>query len=309
MSVRVGFAGFGEAGSGIAEGLRKAGLNGITAYDIHTNTPGRGERIRARAAETGTRLAASSAELAENRDVIVSTVTANSAIEAAEQTASHLRAEHIYADLNSVSPAKKAEIAGVIGKTGARFVEAAVMAPVPPYLQKVPMLLNGPAARELAERLSPYGMRFETLDAQFGAAAATKMCRSVIVKGIEALVLESVLASSQYGADERVFASLDESFPGMNWKKLADYVVGRIAVHGERRAHEMEEVARTLEECGVEPMLASATARRMDWSTQFGLRERFGAEGPKTYREVLEAIAEAQAELPKVGTGIARFKD
>jgi 3-hydroxyisobutyrate dehydrogenase-like beta-hydroxyacid dehydrogenase len=125
---------------------------------------------------------------------------------------------------------------------------------------------------------------------QIGRAAAVKMFRSVIYKGLEALIFECVLGASQYGAEPRVFESLNESFPGLDFQKLADYMVGRVVIHGERRAREMEEVAATLRELGIEPMMAEATVRRMDWAAGLNLKARFGGEFPKTYKEVLDAI-------------------
>ena len=116
------------------------------------------------------------------------------------------------------------------------------------------------------------------------------MCRSIIVKGLEALVFECVLGASRYDAEQRVFASLAETFPGIDWNKLADYMVGRVVLHGERRAREMEEVSETLRAIGIDPIMAEATARRQDWSAQLDLRRHFGPEGPKTYREVLQVI-------------------
>ena len=130
-------------------------------------------------------------------------------------------------------------------------------------------------------------MRLEVVSEEVGVAAATKMFRSIIVKGLEALMLECVLAAAPYGADERVFASLGESFPGIDWQRLANYMVSRVVVHGERRAREMEEVAETLESLGIEPIMAEAAARRQDWCAQLGISKNFGPEGPKTYREVL----------------------
>jgi hypothetical protein len=119
------------------------------------------------------------------------------------------------------------------------------------------------------------------------------MFRSVVYKGLEALLFECVLGAGQYGAEQRVFASLSESIPGVDWKKLADYMIGRVVVHGERRAREMDEVAKTLEELGIEPMMASATARRFDWAAELGLKEKFHGDFPKTYEEVLDAIRES----------------
>jgi 3-hydroxyisobutyrate dehydrogenase-like beta-hydroxyacid dehydrogenase len=152
------------------------------------------------------------------------------------------------------------------------------------------MLLGGTAAPQLLDSLSPFGMRFDVVSETIGAAVAVKMCRSIVVKGLEALLFECVMGASKYGAEERVFASLQESFPGIDWKKLADYVVGRVVVHGERRAREMEEVAETLRSSGVSPTMAEATARLQDWSAQMNLKSHFGPEGPAGYREVLSII-------------------
>src|SRR5262249_19546851 len=100
-----------------------------------------------------------------------------------------------------------------------------------------------------------------------------------------------------YDAGAHVFASLDESFPGIDWRKLADYMIGRVVVHGERRAREMEEVAETLRAIGVEPIMAEATARRQDWSARLDLRSQFGPEGPKTAAEVVEVVARLTGAL------------
>jgi 3-hydroxyisobutyrate dehydrogenase-like beta-hydroxyacid dehydrogenase len=175
-------------------------------------------------------------------------------------------------------------------------VEAAVMSPVPPHGHRAPMLLGGKAAARFAERMAPFGMKLEVISDNVGTAAATKMFRSIIVKGLEALMFESVLAAGPYGADERVFASLGESFPGIDWKRLADYMVGRVVLHGERRAREMEEVAETLRSVGIDPIMSEAAARRQNWCAQLGIASRFGPGGPKTYREVLEALRGMQAD-------------
>ena len=286
----LGFIGFGEAGFSIGHGLRGAGLERLIAYDIAADSADRGPLIRQRAAAAGGEIAASSRDIAAAAPILFSTVTSSSALDAARQTAPFLTPEHVYADLNSVSPALKRDIAGVIDATGATFVEVAVMAPVQPYGHRVPMLAGGPFADRFVELMAPFGMRLEAVTGAFGTVAAVKMCRSIVVKGLEALLAECVLGASQYGADEKVFASLQETWPGIDWKALADYTMGRVVVHGERRAREMEEVAETLRAIGVEPIMAAATARRQQWSATLGLKDHFGADGPKTYRDVLDVL-------------------
>jgi 3-hydroxyisobutyrate dehydrogenase-like beta-hydroxyacid dehydrogenase len=296
QDLAIGFIGFGEAGSTLAGGLRSAGIDRLAAFDINANAPDLGPRIRLRADQSRTRLVESPAALARSSDILLSTVTSSASLEAATEIAPFLEARHLYADLNSVSPARKLEIARIVGATGARFVEVAVMAPVLPYGHRVPMLLGGAAAPLFVEAMKPFGLRMETLDgAPVGAAAAVKMCRSIVVKGLEALMYECVIAAGRFDADRHVFASLNESFPGIDWTALADYMVGRVVVHGERRAREMEEVAETLRAIGIDPIMAEASARRQEWGAGLALRSHFGPEGPRTYRELLDAIKSAPA--------------
>jgi 3-hydroxyisobutyrate dehydrogenase-like beta-hydroxyacid dehydrogenase len=297
--MRIGFVGFGEAAYHIAKGLRQPGIVSITAFDINTHTLGLCQKILQRAKDAGVRLVDSNRELAESCDIMLSAVTANQAANAAEQNSPYLNSKHIYADLNSVSPGLKQSIGRLIETSGARFAEIAMMAPVPPYGHKVPMLAGGAGAPEFVEKLAHYGISAEIVSREVGTASATKMFRSIIVKGLEALLTECVLGASRYNADERVFASLTETFPGVQWKELADYMVGRVVVHGERRAREMEEVAATLREIDIEPIMAEAIVRRMDWSVEAGLKQFFQGEAPQNYRQVVEALAKKAAATKK----------
>jgi len=292
--MKLGFIGFGEAAFSIARGLSAVGVTSICAYDINSDADGLGTRIRNRAQEAHVRLVDSNAALADNSDVLFSTVTANCAAEAASQTTPHLQPRHVYVDLNSVSPALKQSIGQLIEHSGARFVEGAIMSPVLPHGHRVPMLLGGAYAQNLATLLSPYEMRLEVVSGEIGAAAATKMCRSIIIKGLEALVLECLVAAHKYQAEERVLASLAETFPEIDWPTLAGYMMERVIAHGERRAREMEEVAETLRAAGVEPIMAEATVRRQDWCASLKLRNPADCSEQTSYQEILKAIEEAQ---------------
>lgn len=295
-TLKIGFIGFGEAGYHLAKGLRGEGLTHLSAYDIHSRTPGRGEKIRTRAADANVALVESPEDLVRSSDLLFSVVTASSAVEAAGQNAPFLQARHYYADLNSVSPETKRAIELVIVRSQGRFVEAAVMAPVPRYGHRVPMLLGGRHACGLADLLGPVGMRMEVISDEVGRASAVKMCRSILVKGLEALMLECLLGATRYGVDEQVFASLDESFPGMDWNRQAGYLASRVLEHGERRAREMEEVGVTLRDVGVEPIMSEATVRRQDWGGRLKLFDYFGGKIPEDYRMIAKAIAERGSE-------------
>ena len=256
--------GFGEAGRILAGGLAASGRFDVCAYDILVHDPAARGSLLTAAVERHVTMAESHGEAIRGARIIVSAVTAASSADVAREAASNLVPGQIFADLNSVSPGTKRSNARLIEAAGGRYVDVAVMAPVPPYGLKVPILLGGKAAADLVTRLAPAGMNFEIVADDIGTASAIKMCRSVMIKGLEALVVECLLGARHYGVEDRVLASLEETFPQMNWDERADYLVSRVVVHGRRRAAEMREVAVTIREAGLESFMASATAQCQD---------------------------------------------
>src|SRR5439155_1141767 len=251
---------FGEPGRILAGGLAASGRFDVCAYDILVHDPAARGSLLTAAVERHVTMAESHGEAIRGAHIIVSAVTASSSADVAREAAANLVPGQIFADLNSVSPGTKRSNARLIEAAGGRYVDVAVMAPVPPYGLKVPILLGGKAAADLVTRLAPAGMNFEIVADDIGTASAIKMCRSVMIKGLEALVVECLLGARHYGVEDRVLASLEETFPPMNWDERADYLVSLVVVHGRRRAAEMREVAVTIREAGLESFMASAMA-------------------------------------------------
>lgn len=284
----IGFLGFGEAASTIAAGLHEAGAGEIRAFDVLAGGA-KGATIASRAKAAGVRLAETPAGLAETCDVLFSLVVAGAAVDAARSVAPFLRDAQIFVEMNSVSPERKQEIAEIIRPAGARFVEAAIMANVAGKRHRVPILACGDAVADLVAMLAPFGMEIEDFGPEIGRAAATKMFRSIMVKGLEALFLECTLAASRYGVAERVLASVGEGYPGLDWNRLADVLIARTARHGARRADELDEVASTLRSMGLEPLMASAAAARIR-TASVALGAAFAEEPPARYRDVVSVI-------------------
>ncbi len=276
---KIGFIGFGEAAALIAEGLAGEGVTGIAAFDVRPRPP-----------QAGVAMTESLEDLLARSDIVFAAVTSAVALEAATGAAPYLSRRHIYVDINSVSPDTKIAIGEIVAGAGGRFVEAAVMAGVPGYGHKVPMLLSGAAAPDLIAAMQPLGMVMEDFGPELGRAAAAKMFRSVMVKGMEALFQECVLGAERYGVSERVLESIGDGYPGLDWDKLASHLIGRTAIHGKRRAHEMEEVAATLESMGIEPIMSAAAAKRIKWAADKGLAEIFAGTAPESYHEVMEIL-------------------
>jgi 3-hydroxyisobutyrate dehydrogenase-like beta-hydroxyacid dehydrogenase len=257
---RVSFIGFGEAGQAIASGLRDTGIEQIAAWDILFPEKS-GDRLRAAGESIGVRLAGSAAEAVAETDMIISAVTAASSLEAARSVEPHLSGRPYYLDINSVSPGRKQETATLLGER-ARYVDVAVVAPIYPKRHRTPLLIAGPHAEQISPLLRELEMQLTVVGDAIGQAAAIKMIRSVMIKGIEALTLECFLAASRAGVLDEVTASLQNNYPGVDWPKMSEYNLERMASHGERRAAEMEESAATLRELGLDPLMVEATVRR-----------------------------------------------
>lgn len=254
MESTIALIGFGEAGSTFAKaaGWESAAL----AFDV---LPAR----RAVMEEAGV-VACATAECAlSDADMVLSLVTADSALPAARDCAPLLKPGALWCDMNSVAPETKRAAAVAIEAAGGRYVDVAVLAPVNPARINVPLLVAGAAAEDAAQALRTAGFaNVRVVGSEVGRASAIKMIRSVMVKGLEALTAEMMLAAAKAGVVDEVLASLDASEKKDSWFARAEYNVERMTTHGLRRAAEMEESAKTLESLGVEPVMTSGTVRR-----------------------------------------------
>jgi 3-hydroxyisobutyrate dehydrogenase-like beta-hydroxyacid dehydrogenase len=285
------FIGFGEAGQAIAAGLRETGVERMSAWDI-LFSKSEGEKLRQAGAVNAVRCASSAAEAVGNADIVISAVTAASSVEAAQSVRAHLAAKPFFLDINSVSPGRKQETAKLLGEA-ARYVDVAVLAPIHPARHQTPMLLAGPHAETIAPALAALGLRVSIAGAEIGAAAAIKMVRSVMIKGVEALTLECFLAAARAGVIDEVATSMKNNYPGLDWAKIVPYNLERMANHGERRAAEMEEVADTLRELGVEPLMTAATVKRQREMGQIGTQQSVRGVLDKDRAAMLSAISAA----------------
>jgi 3-hydroxyisobutyrate dehydrogenase-like beta-hydroxyacid dehydrogenase len=215
--------------------------------------------MTARYKQLGIAGCASAAEAVAGSDLVLCTVTADQAVAAAKTAAPHLTPGTFWCDLNSCAPSSKREAAAIIDKAGGRYVDVAVMAPVRPKLNMVPLLISGPHAQASAPLLTDLPMSVRVVEGPVGAASSIKMIRSIMVKGLEALTAECMLAAVAAGVEEEVMDSLMRSHPGTDWPAQAAYNFERAMIHGARRAAEMEEVAKTIADLGLPDDMARAT--------------------------------------------------
>ncbi len=263
---RIGVVGYGEVGKIFTAGLRgQAGVTAVHAWDLKLGEAATREAQRAHAQAAGVTVHAGMQSLCEACDLVISAVTASNTLAVAQEAARFLRPGQVFLDLNSASPGTKRQAGAAADSAGAHYVEAGVMTSVPPYGIRVPMLLGGAQAQALAGVLGAWGMDARAVSPQLGVASAIKMCRSVMIKGLEALVIESYATARAYGVEDHVLPTLAETFPSIDWQAQGAYFFTRVAQHGQRRAEEMRESAHTVREAGFEPLMAAAIARKHQW--------------------------------------------
>lgn len=301
---RIGIIGFGEVGGIFGADFAGKGIQ-VSVFDILLASEPHRQQMLAKAKSCGVKPATTFRDCVRDADLVISAVTASSALDVAQQVAPILHPEQIFLDINSVSPETKRKASACMesnhGKSVARFVEAAVMAGVPGNRLQVPMLLGGRHAVEVSDSLRALGMNPTALSDQIGVASAVKMCRSVLIKGLEALTIECLFAARQYGAENEVLESLASTYPDMGWKdRLPDYLVSRVAEHGERRAAELREVVQTLQEVAVEPIMALAAAHRQEQLVRGIAESNFPLQrtDPFSWRQLADALMSRRRPVP-----------
>jgi 3-hydroxyisobutyrate dehydrogenase-like beta-hydroxyacid dehydrogenase len=287
--------GYGEVGCILAEDLRARGLP-VQAFDTKLHSDA-GEPMREHALRHGVTLVDSHAAVVQGADLVISAVTASQAVPVAQACALALHAGTWFLDLNSASPGAKMRAAEFIDGVGGRYVEGAVMTSVPPHRIQVPLLLGGPEAEALAPLLAALGFAPKVASVTLGVASATKMCRSVMIKGLEAMVIESFTTARAYGVEDAVIASLHETFPGIDWEKQAAYFFQRVIEHGRRRSEEVVEVAQTVREIGLTPWSATGTAQRQAWVADLADNGTFGPKGTPGFARSADWRVEADRIL------------
>ena len=294
MTKKLGLIGFGEAAHGIASGLREVHADlPIMAWDILFSSADIGRTLHAKADLIDVAVATGPGDIFENADIVLSAVTTNQSLVAAEQCAQFISPGVVFIDLNSTSPGKKRAVGEIIKSAGGHMVEAAVMDDVPRHGHRVPMLLAGSKAQTAAKWLTELGMQTTAIDGGIGQASTIKMVRSVFMKGLSAILVECVIAADRAGIQNDVLNSIEKTFPGIDWHQLTARSLTSTALHAGRRAGEMLECATTLKELDINPIMTAATAERLQELADLGLKgiaERSGTTSIEGFLENVKAV-------------------
>lgn len=258
--MRIAFIGLGEAAGAFITGWGADRASDIAAFDIKTTVPKTAPEISDQAKAYGITHCKTLQDAVSDADVVFSTVTADQAIVAARVAAPLMKQRAYFLDMNSCAPSSKQVSAGIMDKHDLRYVDVAVMEPVYPKQLDVPLLISGDWSDQVSTILKDLSLRYRIIRGAVGRASSIKMVRSIMVKGLEALTAECALAA--YAADvvDEVFPSLRDGHPKIDVEQRATYNFERSMTHGARRAAEMDEVAKMVDDLGLPNDLARGSA-------------------------------------------------
>ncbi len=296
MENLIAFIGFGEAAFHIANGLKSEGLDKIVAYDVNQDHEKFGAIIRKRAEEAGITLVETLEAAYSNARLVASLTSAKVAYQVAKSVIPNLSAGQVFIDMNATSPTVKHDIGNIQRVEGVQVCDAAIMSTVPGNGHRVEIFLSGEGADTFYSELSKYGMKLSDLNAPLGGSSAIKMFRSVFMKGLPQLMIESMYPALKFGALDALVTSINESLYGKTLDELANMLVARTMVHAGRRAKEMEEVVATLESMGIDASMSMGAKIKLEQLSDMNLIDVIGPEGKMNYKDAIAVLNERRED-------------
>lgn len=288
--MHVGFVGFGEAAFELASGLREQGLNKMTAYDPLWNVPMHSERIADRAASAGVALVQRAEAVLENTNVVIVAVPADKALQASIELKSYVKSGMLYVDVSASSPAVKKQAAAHIQEKGGRFIDAAMMGPLPVYKQSVPILASGTGTDEWIAAMQPYAMNITKVSQVPGEATAVKLIRSIYMKGVAGLYIELLEAAHEFGVETLVLDSLSETINGRSFEETMNRLVTGTAFHATRRSIELGGTIEMLDAANIDSSMSKAAKEKIEKLASLNVKEKWNGEKPAHWLQVIEAF-------------------
>ncbi len=288
--IRLGLIGYGEVGSTLGKGLRDEGLIEIASYDKYASDGPFADLIQSRAAAARVSLVLSPQELAARSDLLLGVTPGSASIESAQAFAPHLTRSHVFVDFASATPNVKKSVGRILESSGAGIADASIMGTPHADGYRLPILASGPSAESLRELMNPWGLKIECVDGGLGDASGIKILRSVVMKGLEALLVECVLGARRHGIDKAVLDSLAKFMNGRPFQQTANFLLTTDAIHAARRAEEARMSVEALEEVGIDALMTRATAEKLQWVANLNPKSLLGGVVPQDYTLAAETI-------------------
>lgn len=290
--MKLGFIGFGEAAYNLAYGLKNEGLNELYAFDNKENDSIIGSLIQKRADELKIDLKSNAKEVVEIVDIVITAVPSTYTLDVLEEIKGSLKKGQFYVDVSASTSEAKQKIWENVKLTGAMFVDAAMMGSLPKEKHKVPIAASGNGAFKFKELMDSYNMNIELAGEEAGKASAIKLIRSIYMKGLSTLMLETMLAAESYGISDEIIQSLSKSLDGVSFESTLNRLVKGAAIHCKRRAAEMKGSLELLNEANLNSHMTSGTKKTLESLEKYDFANRYVNEELKGWERVIKDIRE-----------------
>ncbi|MFC7685260.1 NAD(P)-binding domain-containing protein [Ureibacillus sp. GCM10028918] len=283
----VGFLGFGEAGSNIATGLKEEGISDIYAFDVLYSKEEFRDKLEEKAELAGTVFLEEAKEVVIKAHIIFLAVPANFAMDSTTNIVDSLSKGKIFVDVTTASPQEKKEISQLVVEKGASYVDSAMLGALPKYKHKVPMLISGNGCDQLIQDMKAFNMDLTKINEMPGAATSIKYIRSIVTKGLQALLVEALQTAQHFSVEDVVVDSIIESMD-LPFEEIINRYVGSVIIHSNRRVHEMENVLYMLNQADLPSTMTEATMKKIHWLEQTNAKENLGGNMPKDWKYTIE---------------------
>lgn len=288
--MHLGFIGFGEAAFELASGLKQQGLEKMTAYDPLWNVPAYSELIQNRAATAGVTIVQTPEEVLQQVNAVFVAVPADKALEVSSHLKPYLQNGILYIDVSASNPDVKKDIAKNVQEKGGKFVDAAMMGPLPVYKHKVPILASGDGTDVFVETMQTFGMDITKVSEVPGEATAVKLVRSIYMKGIAGLYVELLEAAHEFNVETLVIDSLSETINGRTFEETMNRLVTGTALHAVRRSVELGGTIAMLDSANIDSSMSKAAKEKIEKLASLNLKDKFKGEKPEHWLQVIEAF-------------------
>lgn len=288
--MHLGFIGFGEAAFELASGLNSQGLKKMTAYDPLWNVPAYSELLLNRSTTAGVKLVQTQEEALQGVDAVIVAVPADKALEVSSRLKPCLQKGSVYIDVSASTPEVKKKAAASIHEKGGKFVDAAMMGPLPVYKHEVPILASGDGADTFIDIMQPFGMNISKVSDVPGEATAVKLIRSIYMKGVVGLYVELLEAAYEFNVEKLVIDSLSETINGRTFEETMNRLVTGTALHAVRRSTELGGSIEMLASVNIDSSMSKAAKEKIEKLASLNLKDKFKGEKPEHWLQVIEAF-------------------
>ncbi len=293
--MQIGFVGLGDVGSRFSSGVSDFGKAAVVGYDSRLGLEEFADKEE-RCRQHNVRLVEKPEDVIYGSDIVIAATSCSRAVSTAEQYLPYLRPGQMYVDINSAVPEIKQEISEMMLAKGVDFCDGGIMGSPLNGGVRVEVVMSGPKAEWLVKTLNECGMNTRFISETVGRGSSLKILRSIFTKGLEALLIETYSSAYYYGVLDEVKGSivhiLTKENPETNFARMLRTNV----VHSYRRAQEVGDVAKMLENAGLNHTMSDASYKKLMWAYDTGIKEVFDGKIPDDVMDVVKFYSQLKEE-------------